>query len=245
MASADEIGAFAKRRYVEPAFEAGEHMLTLRAGDVHTDMRLTSRVPAVCSALKSKKFQAMCGIQLRKRTGPEQGPNTRLTYCLPSSRSGSAPNADALKVSAASEGSSAGPAVEFHRLSESCSSAATPVSNEATSDSNAKGSKETRSVSLNELGEMRRHLVDLMNDTEGRPPSLEGPSQRLARLKRDGHDSANCRAVHVYDHRSSKRGRMGSQWIDPGSKCGGSRGVGCREGMGSIFWLRSLKETRG
>ncbi|MGH9337299.1 MAG: hypothetical protein ACRD21_26425, partial [Vicinamibacteria bacterium] len=33
---------------------------------------------------------------------------------------------------------------------------------------------------------MRRCIVDLMNEIEGRPPAPESPGQRIGRLKREG-----------------------------------------------------------
>ena len=43
------------------------------AGDVHKDMRLKSRMPAVCAALDAQKFQDEYGVVLSSRAGPKQG----------------------------------------------------------------------------------------------------------------------------------------------------------------------------
>lgn len=49
--------------------------ISIRAGDVHAAMHLRDRMPAVCSALESSKFAALCDIELLSRKGPIQGAN--------------------------------------------------------------------------------------------------------------------------------------------------------------------------
>lgn len=48
--TADDIRTFCIEHFVEPARSRGEHTVTLRAGDVHRQMDLTQRLPAVCAA---------------------------------------------------------------------------------------------------------------------------------------------------------------------------------------------------
>jgi len=82
MALADEIRDFAYNRYVQPARQRGERQLTIRAGDVHKEMRLIDRMPAVCGALGTEKFQRMCNVRLVNRQGPTQGANVYFTFEL-------------------------------------------------------------------------------------------------------------------------------------------------------------------
>ena len=44
------------------------------------EMRLSGRVPAVCSALKSRLFLKSNGLKLVERTGPQSGQSTTVTY---------------------------------------------------------------------------------------------------------------------------------------------------------------------
>ena len=46
--------------------------VTVKAGDVHRQMKLTNRMPAVCEALRSKILQSRCGVRLVEWSGPEQ-----------------------------------------------------------------------------------------------------------------------------------------------------------------------------
>ena len=82
MRPADEIREFAYENYIKPARARGEEQITIRAGDVHREMRLVSRIPAVCSALGTNKFQDMCGIELIRREGPTNGSNVYFTFKL-------------------------------------------------------------------------------------------------------------------------------------------------------------------
>lgn len=125
--------------------------ITIRVGDVHSELGLVSRHPLVCSALGSKKFEA--GVKQMKRTGPHQGANTTFHYeAFPSSPIGAPVD----------RGETLAPA--------------NPRTNRSPG----------RMVSIDELGTLRRRIVDLLNDVEGAPPALEGPGQRLSRLKRQG-----------------------------------------------------------
>lgn len=82
MTLADEIRAFVHQNYFEPARRRGEHEITIRAGDVHSAMKLVGRMPAVCSALGTDKFQKEYRVRLVRREGPHLGANLRLTFEL-------------------------------------------------------------------------------------------------------------------------------------------------------------------
>jgi hypothetical protein len=78
---ADEIRSYARERYVMPARGQHEKRFSIRTGDVVRDMRLVGgRVPAVCSALRTRKFLKENALRLVSRAGPESGQSTTVTY---------------------------------------------------------------------------------------------------------------------------------------------------------------------
>ena len=79
---AERIRRYALDQYVGPARQAQERTVTIRAGDVHRELGLTSRVPAVCSALESALFERLAGVILMERTGPIQSTTTQFRYRL-------------------------------------------------------------------------------------------------------------------------------------------------------------------
>ena len=80
MNRADDIRDFAFRKFIEPARKQGKRTVTIRAGDVHKDMGLYDRMPAVCSALGSNKFENQFNIKRLKVEGPIQGANALFTF---------------------------------------------------------------------------------------------------------------------------------------------------------------------
>ncbi|MGA7264795.1 MAG: hypothetical protein WA709_16420 [Stellaceae bacterium] len=70
---AELIRQFAFEKYVEPMRSARDAQIRIRAGDVHKEMKLSARTPAVCSALDARIFQSDFGLDLVQRTGPRQG----------------------------------------------------------------------------------------------------------------------------------------------------------------------------
>ena len=79
---ADRIRRYALDQHVERARRAQEGTVVIRAGDVHRDLGLTSRVPAVCSALASTLFQRLAGVTPMERSGPIQSTTTQFRYRL-------------------------------------------------------------------------------------------------------------------------------------------------------------------
>jgi len=70
--NADRIRQFVNKKYIEPARATGQSEVSIRAGDVHRDMGLRNRMPAVCSALDAKKFEKRYMVKLKERFGPPQ-----------------------------------------------------------------------------------------------------------------------------------------------------------------------------
>ena len=78
----DEIRAHVLAHAIEPARRRGERAVTVRAGEVHREMGLANRVPAVCAALDARKFRELAGLELVGRTGPKQGASAVWTFGL-------------------------------------------------------------------------------------------------------------------------------------------------------------------
>lgn len=81
MSQADTIRVHAQERYVIPARTQREKRFSIRTGDVVRDMKLVGgRVPAVCSALKTREFLRKNELRLISKSGPESGQSTTVIY---------------------------------------------------------------------------------------------------------------------------------------------------------------------
>ena len=72
----DRIRQHALVHHVAPARDAGENVVTLRAGDIGREMGLQDRMPAVGAALRSGKFLELAGVEA---TGAPDRPDTTAT----------------------------------------------------------------------------------------------------------------------------------------------------------------------
>lgn len=77
---ADRIRAFVVHRYIDAARVRNQSTIEIRAGDVHRDMGLQGRVPAVCGALTADKFAQENRLTLISAEGPNPGMNLILTF---------------------------------------------------------------------------------------------------------------------------------------------------------------------
>ena len=77
---ADRIRQHVLVHHIVPSRDAGENLIAVRAGDVHREMGLQDRVPAVVSALDTQRFQGMAGVVMEGRSGPPQGATTAFTF---------------------------------------------------------------------------------------------------------------------------------------------------------------------
>ena len=69
---ADRIRQYVSDAFIEPARKAGRTQVSVTSGDVHKDLRLESRMPAICAALDAAKFQKQYRVVLSRRSGPKQ-----------------------------------------------------------------------------------------------------------------------------------------------------------------------------
>jgi hypothetical protein len=77
---ANDIRAYGRERYVVPARKRQLGKFSIRAGDVVRELKLLGRVPAVCSALKSRAFLEQNSLRIVERTGPSSGQSTTVIY---------------------------------------------------------------------------------------------------------------------------------------------------------------------
>lgn len=82
MVQADRIRQAALEWYILPARSAGQKDITIRAGDLHREMKLTNAMPAVCSALGSGKFELLAGVRRLEVTGPANGANVYFRFSI-------------------------------------------------------------------------------------------------------------------------------------------------------------------
>jgi hypothetical protein len=80
MNDSDRVREHAFKTYIEPARRAGRKTETVVAGDVARALKLMNRLPLVCGALGTLKFQKAHGITLESRSGPSNSTTTSFTY---------------------------------------------------------------------------------------------------------------------------------------------------------------------
>lgn len=80
MGDADRIRQYATEKYVLPARQQRHKRLSIRAGDVVRELKLTGKTPAVCSALKTREFLQSNDLQLVDTSGPKSGQSTTVVY---------------------------------------------------------------------------------------------------------------------------------------------------------------------
>jgi 5-methylcytosine-specific restriction enzyme B len=80
MRQADEILQHVVDCHFVPAWKIATERVEPRAGDVHKELRLRNRVPAVCSVLGSLRLQRLGRVHLVERKGPQNGTNAIFVY---------------------------------------------------------------------------------------------------------------------------------------------------------------------
>lgn len=93
---AETIRRHVEQEYVRPARNRGDRGFTVVAGDVHRALRLSNRIPPVCSALQTKRLLQDNHLRIVQRSGPPSGQSTTvaITYEFADSEetTGSAPD---------------------------------------------------------------------------------------------------------------------------------------------------------
>jgi hypothetical protein len=89
---ADYIRKYAADHYIKPARNRGESRISIPVGKIEADLRKvgleTGRTPAVCSALRGRKFQKEYEVFLDHFDGPPSGQSTTVVfhYLLPAKK---------------------------------------------------------------------------------------------------------------------------------------------------------------
>jgi hypothetical protein len=78
MTRSEEVRKYVVEQYIAPARRKGEETVQVRAGNVHNELHWTGRVPSVCQALDSQKFEHEAGVELLDRSRP--GPSTTVVF---------------------------------------------------------------------------------------------------------------------------------------------------------------------
>lgn len=72
---------YVRAKYVHPARKHGRAIVEVKAGDIHNALHWSRRVPLVCSALSSRKFQIAAGVKLiGTKDAPPSGLSTRTIF---------------------------------------------------------------------------------------------------------------------------------------------------------------------
>jgi hypothetical protein len=94
--NAKGIREYIRSRYLEPARQRRETLVTIRAGDIHRELGLRNRVPNVCQVMESRLLEKEAGVKVSSKQGPPSGRGTTLTvtYAVNLQRSGIGPEVD-------------------------------------------------------------------------------------------------------------------------------------------------------
>ena len=79
---ADQVRAFCRDRYVEPARRRADYSVSIRAGDVHKELKLKNRLPLVCAALGATTFEQSLNLTRVSIYGPLNGSSTLFTFLI-------------------------------------------------------------------------------------------------------------------------------------------------------------------
>ena len=80
--AADAIRGHVLRHHIEPARKRGVRTVSVTAGQIHSEMQLRNRLPAVCSAIGSLKFEGDCRVKVRPVAIPLNSSTTAFTIEL-------------------------------------------------------------------------------------------------------------------------------------------------------------------
>ena len=80
MKQSDAVRKYAGTEYIAAARRKGQDVVRIVAGDVHRALKLNSRLPLVCSALKSRKFLEDNRLEIEKREGPPSGMSSTVAF---------------------------------------------------------------------------------------------------------------------------------------------------------------------
>lgn len=77
---ADFIRKYCKESIIIPARKKNEYTVRIRAGDIAETLNLKNRIPNICSALQSLKFEKFANVKRTSIEGPGSGVNCIMTF---------------------------------------------------------------------------------------------------------------------------------------------------------------------
>jgi len=77
---ADIVRAHVIERYIEPAKQSAQKLVSVRAGDINKELGWKNRQPLICTALGGRRFAQAAGVRLVEKEGPPRGGNTRFWF---------------------------------------------------------------------------------------------------------------------------------------------------------------------
>ena len=82
MSEVDEIREYCMVHYVTPAKERGDYTVSIRTGDIHSELFYSNRLPLVCAALGATTFEHQNNLRRISVLGPLNGASTLFTYLI-------------------------------------------------------------------------------------------------------------------------------------------------------------------
>ncbi len=76
---ADLIREHILKNHIQPARERGDRTISVTAGQIHSELRMKNRLPAVCSAIGSLKFEDDCRVKVMPVAVPLNSSTTTFT----------------------------------------------------------------------------------------------------------------------------------------------------------------------
>lgn len=77
---ADKIREYCRDTRIIPARTKGEKIVVIRAGDIRNELNLRNKMPSICSALQSLKFESFANVKRLSIEGPGSGMNCIMTF---------------------------------------------------------------------------------------------------------------------------------------------------------------------
>ena len=76
MTHANDVRTYCVTQYIQPARAAGHRIVSIRAGDVHSALGYSNRLPLVCAAIGALLFCEENSVRRTAIAGPTNGANT-------------------------------------------------------------------------------------------------------------------------------------------------------------------------
>lgn len=80
MTYSQEVQHYFQSNYVAPARRLGQTTVEVKAGEIHSKLGWSRRVPVVCAALSSQKLQRNVGVRLTEKSGPPSGQSPTVVF---------------------------------------------------------------------------------------------------------------------------------------------------------------------